>query len=72
MTSSEPAVIPEWRIEGDWLVTPGRITVGHALRNVVTAFGKRWSWANHSAKHIPFDMRGPGAFTWRAPLGRQP
>jgi hypothetical protein len=49
-------------------VTPGRITVGQALKNVVTAFGRSWNWAGHSAKHIPFDMRGPGAFTWRKPL----
>jgi hypothetical protein len=49
-------------------VTPGTITVGQALRNVVSASGKTWSWGNHSAKHIPLDRRWPGAFTWRKPL----
>jgi hypothetical protein len=49
-------------------VTPGNITLGHALKNEVSAFGKRWSWPNYSAKHIPFDLRGPGTFTWRRPL----
>jgi hypothetical protein len=49
-------------------VTPGHVTLGQALRNRVDAFGRRWNWAEHSAKHIPFDMRGPGSFTWRKPL----
>jgi hypothetical protein len=53
-------------------VTPGHITVGQALRNAVTAFGKRWDWASHSSKHIAFDLRGPGAFTWRQPLAAAP
>lgn len=52
-------------------VTPGRITVGQAVRNVVSAFGRRWDWGGQSSKHIPFDMRGPGAFTWRKPLAEQ-
>jgi hypothetical protein len=46
-------------------VTPGNVTLGEAVKNEVTAFGKRWSWPGHSAKHIPFEMRGPGAFTWK-------
>jgi hypothetical protein len=46
--------------------------VGQALRNAVSAFGKRWDWASHSSKHIAFDLRGPGAFTWRRPLAAQP
>lgn len=48
-------------------VTPGDVTLGEAVRNEVTAFGRTWSWPGHSAKHIPFEMRGPGAFTWRRP-----
>src|SRR3546814_18994515 len=46
-------------------VTPGDVTLGDAVKNEVTAFGRTWSWPGHSAKHIPFEMRGPGAFTWR-------
>jgi hypothetical protein len=49
-------------------VTPGHITVGQALANAVTAFGKRWDWGGRSSKHIAFDLRGPGAFSWRQPL----
>lgn len=51
-------------------MTPGFITLGRALRNVVTgAFGRNWDWTERSAKWIPFDTRGPEAFTWRKPLG---
>ena len=50
-------------------VTPGFLTVGHALRNVVTgAFGRNWDWSGRSSKHIAFDLRGPDAFSWRKPL----
>ena len=43
---------------------PGHITVGQALRNLVTdAFGRKWDLAGRSAKHIAFDLRGPQAFT---------
>jgi len=49
-------------------VTPGPATLGQAEKNEVTAFGRSWNWAGRSAKHFPFDMRGPGAFTWRKPL----
>jgi hypothetical protein len=49
-------------------VTPGFITLGLALRNVVTgAFGRNWDWSERSAKWIPFDMRGPDSFTWQKP-----
>ena len=49
-------------------VTPGFITLGRALRNVVTgAFGRNWDWSERSAKWIPFDMRGPDSFTWQKP-----
>jgi len=50
-------------------MTPGFITLGCALRNVVTgAFGRSWDWSGRSAKWIPFDTCGPEAFTWRKPL----
>jgi hypothetical protein len=53
-------------------VTPGFITLGHAKRNVVTgAFGRTWDWSERSAKHIAFDLRGPGIFSWRRPLKAQ-
>jgi hypothetical protein len=53
-------------------VTPGYITVGHAIKNVVTnAFGRTFNWTGHSAKHIPFDMRGPDQFTWQKSLDAQ-
>ncbi|MCP4330946.1 MAG: DUF1326 domain-containing protein [Alphaproteobacteria bacterium] len=50
-------------------VTPGYITVGRALRNIVTGvFGRNWDWSNRSSKHIAFNLRGPDPFTWREPL----
>lgn len=50
-------------------VTPGHITLGHAVRNIVSgAFGRNWDWSKRSSKHIEFDLRGPDAFTWRKPL----
>ena len=50
-------------------VTPGHLTVGQAVRNLVTgAFGRRWDWSRRSSKHIAFDLRGPEAFSWRKPL----
>lgn len=52
-------------------VTPGDITVGQARRNILNAFGFKWDWANYSAKHIPFDLTGPKAFSWRKPLSQQ-
>jgi hypothetical protein len=53
-------------------VTPGYITVGHAIKNVVTnAFGRTFNWTGHSAKHISFDMRGPDQFTWQKSLEAQ-
>jgi len=49
-------------------VTPGHITLGQAVRNIVTgAFGRNWDWSQRSSKHIAFDLRGPEAFTWRKP-----
>ena len=49
-------------------VTPGYLTVGHALRNIVTGvFGRTWDWSGGSSKHIAFDLRGPDAFSWRKP-----
>ena len=52
-------------------VGPGDITVGQARKNVLDAFGFKWDWSNYSAKHIPFEHKGPGAFTWRRPLDQQ-
>jgi hypothetical protein len=53
-------------------VVPGHITLGHALRNVVSgAFGRNWDWSGRSAKHIGFDLRGPKTFTWRQSLAKQ-
>ena len=50
-------------------VTPGFLTVGHALRNIVTgAFGRHFNWSGRSSKHIAFDLHGPDAFSWRKPL----
>jgi hypothetical protein len=50
-------------------VTPGHLTVGQALRNIVTgAFGRKWDWSKRSSKHIAFDLRGPEAFSWRKPM----
>jgi hypothetical protein len=50
-------------------VTPGFLTVGHAIRNVVKGiFGRTWDWSGRSSKHIAFDLRGPEPFTWREPL----
>jgi hypothetical protein len=52
-------------------VVPGFITVGEARRNRVTgAFGRSWDLSGRSAKHIAFDLRGPGTFTWRKPLAQ--
>jgi hypothetical protein len=51
-------------------VTPGFLTLGRAVKNLVTgAFGRRFDWSGRSSKHIGFDMRGPDAFTWQRPLG---
>ena len=52
-------------------VGPGDITVGQARRNILDAFGFKWDWSSHSAKHIPFEHKGPGAFTWRRPFDNQ-
>ncbi len=50
-------------------VTPGFLTVGQAVRNIVTgAFGRKWDWSKRSSKHIAFDLRGPDSFSWRKPL----
>ena len=49
--------------------TPGHITVGQAVRNVVTGvFGRNWDWSGRSSKHIAFDLRGPETYTWRKPV----
>ena len=41
-------------------VGPGQImTWGKALHDEVDAFGRKWSWAGRSSKHIPFDWTGP-------------
>lgn len=52
-------------------VGPGDITVGQARRNLLKGFGYDWDHATKSAKHIPFDLRGPDAFSWRRPLEHQ-
>ena len=53
-------------------VTPGHLTLGHAIKNVVTgAFGRTFNWTGRSSKHIAFDLRGPKTFTWRKPLQAQ-
>jgi hypothetical protein len=53
-------------------VTPGFLTLGKAIKNIVTgAFGRRFDWTGRSSKHIAFDMRGPGAFTWQKALAAQ-
>jgi len=53
-------------------VTPGIVTIGHAIKNVVTgAFGRSFNWTGYSSKHIPFDMRGPDQFTWQKSLQAQ-
>ena len=53
-------------------VTPGHLTLGHAIKNVVTgAFGRHFNWAGRSSKHIAFDLRGPKTFSWRKPLPAQ-
>lgn len=50
--------------------TPGYVTVGHAVRNVVKGvFDRNWDWSGRSSKHISFDLRGPEAYTWRKPIG---
>ncbi|MDP6623779.1 MAG: DUF1326 domain-containing protein [Alphaproteobacteria bacterium] len=50
-------------------VTPGYLTVGQAVRNIVTGvFGRNWDWSKRSSKHIAFDLRGPDSFSWRKPL----
>ncbi len=49
--------------------TPGHITVGQAVRNIVTGvFGRNWDHSGRSSKHIDFDLRGPEAYAWRKPL----
>ncbi len=49
--------------------TPGHITVGQALRNVVKGvFGRVWDWSGRSSKHIEFDLRGPDPYAWRTPV----
>ena len=53
-------------------VTPGHLTLGQAVKNVVTgAFGRVFDWTGRSSKHIAFDLRAPQAFTWRKPLPAQ-
>lgn len=47
-------------------VVPGIVTVGHALRNIITGpFGRDWDWTGRSAKHIGFDLSGPDDFSWK-------
>ncbi|MBH61635.1 MAG: hypothetical protein CL569_04135 [Alphaproteobacteria bacterium] len=47
-------------------VVPGIVTIGQAIRNVITGpFGRDWDWTGRSAKHIPFDLSGPDNFTWK-------
>ena len=53
-------------------VTPGYLTLGQAIKNVVTGvFGRTFNWTGHSSKHIGFDLRGPQTFTWGKPLQAQ-
>jgi hypothetical protein len=49
-------------------VGPGHITVGQSRFFEADAFGRRFQWQERSSKHIAFDLRGPGAFTWRKPM----
>lgn len=52
-------------------VTPGYLTVGQAVRNLVTGiFGRNWDWSQRSSKHIAFDLCGPDPFSWRKPLNK--
>lgn len=53
-------------------VTPGHLTLGHAVKNMVkNVFGRTFDWTGFSSKHIGFDMRGPQAFSWKKPLTKQ-
>jgi hypothetical protein len=49
-------------------VVPGHITVGRSSWFKADAFGRVFDWKERSAKHIAFELTGPGAFTWRKPL----
>jgi hypothetical protein len=47
-------------------VVPGFVTIGHALRNIITGpFGRNWDWTGRSSKHIGFDLSGPDDFSWK-------
>jgi len=52
-------------------VTPGFATVGQSRFFEADAFGRRFQWRERSAKHIAFDLRGPGAFSWRQPVAER-
>lgn len=52
-------------------VVPGFITVGQSKWFKADVFGRKFEWKERSAKHIAFDLTGPGVFTWRKPLDQQ-